>query len=322
MAKKSTKIAITYVVTIVVTVLIIFIVGFVMMKSMNRSSEELENVEVTSSTSPEEYVPSVLDNQTTLFILDAEDRIDGTVFILTRLLPSERRFVVVPLQSDMYVNTSGTESTLYEYYKNNDVAGAKQAIQNIFGITIDKYIKFDKTTFEKAAARFENVNHVFSYSLIGENELTGETTVIRSGNQTLSPSDLTKAFTYWDYKDGETERMAEVGAIFTDFINNSHTRYQTGLDQIVSGILGLNPDTDITEYDYEFKKDAIHYMVDDTVSGCAELVLPSGTYDSASRYVIDSDFVSALKKWFSLDMEDLEADIAQTEISSEDETVS
>lgn len=321
MAKKSTKIAITYVVTILVTVLIIFIVGFFMMKSMNSTSSELENVEVTSSTEAQDYAPSVLDNQTTLFILDAEERLDGTVFILTRLLPTERRFVVVPLQSDMYVNVNGTETTLYEYFKDNDVMGVKRAIENIFGVTVDKYIKFDKTTFEKAAAHFENVNHVFSYSLIGENELTGETTVIRSGNQTLAPSDLTKAFTYWDYKDGESERMSEIGAIFTDLINNSHTRFQTGMDQIVSGILGLNPDTDITEYDYDFKKDALHYMVDETAGGCAELVLPSGTYDSASRYVIDSEFVDALKKWFSLDMEDLDSGVSET-TASEEETLS
>lgn len=300
MAKKSTKIALTYVITIVVTVAVIFIVGLIMIKSTNRSSG-VNDIQVTSSTEPEVYAPSVLDNQTTLFVLDAEDRMTASAFVLTRLLPSEKRLVIVPLQSDMYASVNGTEGTLYEFYRSDGIQGAKRAVESVCGLTVEKYMIFDKSSFETMAAHFEAVNYVFSDTLIYENENTGEVTVIRSGNCSLDPTTMRKAFTYPNFNNGETERAAVIGSIVTDFVNASGERLRTSMDQIFNGIMNSGAETDITVYDYDFKKEAMQYMVDNS-SECAELVLPSGIYDDSGRYVLEDAFVDSLKSWFSLDL--------------------
>lgn len=320
MAKKRTKLAITYFVTILVTAVIILIAGFIMIKTVN-SRESVNDIIVTTVTDSGKYEPSVLDNQTTLFIIDTDDRMSATVFILTRLLPSEKRFVIVPIQSDLYVNVGGEQTTLYDIYRRDDVQGAKRAIESACGIPVEKYLKYNGSAFEKMASHFENVNYVFPYSLICEDQKTKETTVIRSGNQQLSPSDLRKVFTFPDFKNGESERAAVIGSIFNDLINTSHTRYQTGLDVTAEGIIGSAVDTDITEYDFDFKKDALNYMIEGTSAGCAELVLPSGTYNSESEYVFDEDFIVALKKWFGLDTFDFSDEPpANNEASTESKT--
>lgn len=300
MAKKSTKIALTYVITIVVTVVVILVVGLITIKTMNRSSG-VNDIEVTSSTEPEVYAPSVLDNQTTLFVLDAEDRMTATAFVLTRLLPAEKRLVIVPLQSDMYASVNGTEATLYDFYRNDGIQGAKRAVESVCGLTVEKYMIFGKSSFETMAAHFETVNYVFSDTLIYENETTGEVTVIRSGNCSLDPTTMRKAFTYPNYKNGETGRAALIGTVVTDFINASGKRLRTSMDQIFNGVMNSGAETDITVYDYDFKKEAMQYMADNS-SECAELVLPSGVYDEGGRYVLDKAFIDSLRSWFSLDL--------------------
>lgn len=300
MAKKSTKIALTYVITIVVTVVIILVVGLIAIKKTNRSGS-INDIEVTSSTEPEVYTPGVLDNQTTLFVLDAEDRMSATAFVLTRLLPAEKRLVIVPLQSDMYAVVNGVEGTIYDFYRSDGIQGAKRAVENVCGLTAEKYMIFDKSSFETMAAHFETVNHIFSDTLIYENEKTGEVTVIREGNCSLDPTTMRKAFTYPDYRNGETERAALIGEIVTDFVNASGERLRTSMDQVFSGILNSGAETDITVYDYDFKKEALQYMADNS-SECAELVLPSGVYDAEGRYVLDASFVDSLRSWFSLDI--------------------
>lgn len=299
-AKKSTKIALTYIITIVVTVVVILTVGLIMIKTMNRSGS-VSDIEVTSSTEPEVYTPGVLDNQTTLFVLDSEDRLTASAFVLTRLLPSEKKLVIVPLQSDMYATVNGVEGTIYDFYCSDGIQGAKRAVENACGLTVEKYMIFGKSSFETMAAHFETVNHVFSDTLIYENEKTGEVTVIREGNCTLDPTTMRKAFTYPNYKNGETERAAVVGEVVTDLINASGDRLRTSMDQIFNGILNSGAETDITVYDYDFKKDALQYMTDNS-SECAELVLPSGVYDTEGRYVLDTPFVNSLRSWFSLDI--------------------
>lgn len=288
----------TYVTTIVVTVIVILAAGLIMMKTMS-SRESVMDLEVTSA-EPEEYAPSVLDNQTTLLIFDTEDRVDATVFLLTRMLPSERKLIIVPLQSDMYASAGGTEGTLYDIYRSQGVQGAKRAVESVCGLAVEKYMTFNKEGFEKMAAHFETVSYVFPYSLIYENEATGEVTVIREGNQALDSASLRKAFTYPNYRSGETERSVVIGTIAADIINYSNARFRSNLDQIVSGVLGCCTETDISEYDYDFKKEAMMYMTEKE-SGCAETVLPSGQYDEYGRYVLDPDFIISLKTWFCLD---------------------
>lgn len=299
MANKRMKIMLTYVITIVVTVIVILAAGLIMLKTMS-SRESVMDLEVTSA-EPEEYAPSVLDNQTTLFIFDTEDRLNATVFLLTRMLPSERKIIIVPLQSDMYASAGGAEGTLYDIYRSQGVQGAKRAVESVCGLAVEKYMLFDKDGFEKMAAHFETVSYIFPYSLIYENEATGEVTVIREGNEALDAASLRKAFTYPNYKNGEKERSALIGSVTSDIINYSNARFRTNLDQIVSGVLGCCTETDITEYDYDFKKEAMMYMTE-RENGCAETVLPSGQYDEYGRYVLDPDFVSSLKTWFSLDI--------------------
>ncbi|MGN0695158.1 MAG: LCP family protein [Oscillospiraceae bacterium] len=300
MTKKSTKIALTYIITIIVTVAVILTVGLIVIKTTNRSGS-VSDIQVTSSTEPEVYTPGVLDNQTTLFILDAEDRMTASAFVLTRLLPSEKRLVIVPLQSDMYATVNGVEGTIYDFYRSEGIQGAKRAVENVCGLTVEKYMIFDKSSFETMAAHFETVNHVFSDTLIYENEKTGEVTVIREGNCSLDPTTMRKAFTYPEYKNGETERAAVIGEIVTDFINSSNERIRTSMDQIFNAIINSGAETDITVYDYDFKKEAMQYMADNS-SECAELVLPSGVYDAEGRYVLDAAFVDSLRSWFSLDI--------------------
>ena len=302
MAKKGTKIALTYFITIFISILIIAAAGMIFMKKMLAPSQSAADIEVTSS-SDEGYEPTMLDNQTTLFILDAGgDKLSSTVFVLTRLLPSEKSLLIVPLQSDTYANVNGTENTLFGFYEDGGCASLKRAIETDLDTAIDRYMKFDYTNFEKFAAQFAAVNYDIPYALIYEDPATGETTVIRQGGQIMDPTTMLKVFTFPEFKPGETARNAAVGSIVTDFINASvSTRLRTGADAIAQSAIENNTETDISIYDYEFKKEAIQYILDNT-DRPAELIIPSGNYDETGKYVLEDAFVTSLKSRFNSGM--------------------
>lgn len=309
MAKKGTKIALTYFITIIVSILLIGGVAIFLFSRATHQGPSVADIEVTSSTeSPDdEYVPSMLDNQTTLFILDAEDRMSGSVFVLTRMLPSQAKVIIVPLQSDTVVTLNGEEKTLYDHYLTGGVSYARRAVETLCDVSVDKYMKFDKFTFENFAAHFATINYNVPYNLIYENEATGETTVLREGGQAMDPTSMRKIFTFPEFSNGETSRNSVVGTIVTEFLNASKdTRFATGMDPIVETVLQSGVDTDITIYDYEFKKDAMQY----TIENCgqlAELVMPTGEYDENGAYRLDPNFIKALKSWFAVDMYSFEA---------------
>lgn len=304
MAKKGTKIALTYFITIIVSILLIGGVAVFLFSRATHKGPSVADIEVTSSTEnvSEEYAPSMLDNQTTLFILDAEDRISGSAFVLTRLLPSQTKLLIVPLQSDTMITLNGEEKTLYDHYLTGGVSYARRAVESLCDVSVDKYMKFDKFSFENFVAHFTIVNYTVPYDLIYENEKTGETTVLREGGQAMDPTSMRKLFTYPEFSNGETARNTVIGTIVTEFINSSKdTRFESGIDPIVETVLQSGVDTDITVYDYEFKKEAMQYTIENS-NKLAELVMPTGNYDENGAYRLDADFIKSLRSLFAVDI--------------------
>ena len=314
LAKRSTKIALTYFVTIICALLIIGGGSYLLLNHyLNPAEDDISAVEVTTAVQGENdgYVPSALDNQTTLFILDAEDRSTATCFVLVRLLPEKCSAVVVALQSDTAASLNGISGTLYDIYRSSGASAAAHATEGILDVNVDKYVMFRKDSFEKFAALMGSITYDIPYNLIWENTETGENTIIRQGIKELDAVTMRKVLTYPNYKSGESSRISIVGTVATDLINSAqHTRVPNGMDQIFEMFAESGVETDISDFDYRNKKEAIIYIAENSEK-CAELLLPTGNYSEDGKFIPDAEFISTVKAEFGSDMYDKSAEPAQ-----------
>ncbi len=305
MSKKSAKIAATYFVTIIFSLLLIGGAGyFILTRFM---LDDNDNNKITPAqtaapvTSADEYEPTAADSQTLLFIYEEEKKLSSSCFVLARFIPAESKVAIAPLQSDTCLTVDGSTNTLYEFYRLGGSADAVKAVESTFKINIDKYMVMSSESFTTFSNFMGNISYDVPYNLIYEDTATGDTTIVKSGTQTLDSVTLKKVLTFPEYKSGEEERARVVGTIVTELINSGADGIlRDGMDAVFNDIINSDIETDITRYDYDESKTAISYVIDNS-SSPAQLVLPSGTYNDNGCYVPDESFISVLPKLFSIE---------------------
>lgn len=305
MSKRSAKIAATYFLTIIMSLLLIGGGGYLFITKYLEKEPETDGMDdivmQDSSAQNAEYAPVFGDGRTVLFIYEAEKSQTSTSFLLARFAPADNKAVLVPLQTDIACELNGTANTLYEFYRLGGTAEAKKAVEKFTGLTVDKYLKFSKDSFTLFSDFMGNVDYDIPYNLIIENPSTGESTVIKSGNQLLDSNTLRKVMCYPDYNGGEEYRAKVVGNLAAELLNSGcRGILRDGLDTVFTDIINSDIETDITKYDYEEDKPAINYVLENT-SAPAQLVIPSGSYNENGCYQLDEAFVDALPRWFAME---------------------
>ncbi|MDE5577533.1 MAG: hypothetical protein K2J11_09120, partial [Oscillospiraceae bacterium] len=112
MAKKGTKIALTYFITIMLTLIIIGGICFMLFRQLTAPKEPDAKAPDIAELTADQYVPDASNNKTTLFIFDSEKRMSGCSFMLVRLIADEQRMAIMPLPADTCAHVGGTEDRL------------------------------------------------------------------------------------------------------------------------------------------------------------------------------------------------------------------
>ena len=305
MAKKSTKIALTYFITICVTLLLIgglcvFLLGDI----MNPDTNKTPSVELEQMGSGSGYVPTVNDNKTTLFIFDSQKKMTGTCFMLVRMVASESQLVLMPIPADTYASPDGTENSIYEFYRTGGSAKAVQAVESAMDIKVDYYLKLNNESFAALVNIFGGVNFSVPYNLIYADPNTGEETIIREGDNYLDYNSLRKVITFPAYNSGEEYRAKMMGIAFLDLVNkNVVSGFSSNIDDYFSQVINSTVETNFTAYDYKELSDAMKYVASST-DRIATLVTVSGAYDENGLFVLEEGFLKAVPEWLGLDLED------------------
>lgn len=312
MAKKGTKIALTYFITIIITLIIIGGICFMLFRYLTAPKEPDAAAEPgIERLVAEEYVPTSVNNKTTLFIFDSEKRLSGCCFLIVRLIADEQRMVIMPVPADTYAYADGTEDSLYEFYRRGGTPQAVAAAENAAGIQIDYYMKLNNDSFSVIADIFGGVDFDVPYNLIYSNPDTGEETIIREGSTYLDSEMLRKVITYPLYNSGEEYRAKITGVAVNDLINrNIDESFSSHVDDYFSAVINSSAETNFTAYDYKEQSEAMKYVAssDDRVS---QLVTVTGAYNADGLFVLDENFLKSLTERFKLydtDMESVETE--------------
>lgn len=301
MAKKGTKIALTYLITIMVTFIVIGGICFMLFRELTSPKEQKrEPPQIEQLSEAGGYTPDPADNKTTLFIFDAEKRMNGSCFMIVRMIADEQRLVVMPLPSDTYAEVGGVSDSLYEFYRKGGAPQAVLAAENASGVKMDYYMKLNTESFGIVTGIFGGVDFEVPYNLIYTNGDTGEETIIREGSNYLDSNLMRKVITYPLYNSGEEYRAKITGVIVNDLINkNVSEDFSNHIDDYFSAVINSSAETNFTAYDYEEQSAAMKYVAENDEKIC-QLVTVTGAYNDKSLFVLDENFLMSLTERFKL----------------------
>lgn len=301
MAKKSSKIALTYFITIMVTFIVIGGLGYMLFQYLqNPPSDNTEDVNVLPIDEQQEYAPTEANNVSTLFIFDSEKRLSGTCFMLVRTAATERKLVLMPLPADTAATLDGTENSLYEFYRLGGAQKAVSAAENCTGTKIDYYMKLNNESFSTFVSIFGGIDINIPYNLVYTNPDTGEETIYREGSIYADSSNLRKILTYPLYTAGEEYRAKILGVAASDLINkNVDVSFSNHVDDYFSTVINSPVETNFTAYDYEEHSEALKYIASSN-ERIAQLVTVTGAYNDNNFFELDADFIRAIPEWLGL----------------------
>lgn len=302
MSKRTSKVALTYILTIIFTLVAAALVCGYAFSSLlsdggnDDSVSDDEIVQLEPMTVLGSYEPTAKDSKTLLLILDAEKRESGSCFLIARFLPTEKKVVLLPLPSNTLVADGEENSTLYNVYRNNGTKKTVSAVEACLNISVDKYIKFNRSSFSVIADIFGSIDYIIPYNLVYDNPDTGEATVIKSGSRMLDSTDIRKVLTYPNYTQGEEYRTQCLGIIANELITKGTTNaasFADNLDDYFVTIINSDIDTDITAYDYDDIDNALKYVIRNSTA-ISSFIFSSGSTNEDGQYVIDEKFLATL----------------------------
>lgn len=301
MAKKSSKIALTYFITIIVTFIVIGGLGYILLQYLqNPPEKEAEEVSIMPEDNQNGYVPAAENNVSTLFILDSAKRLSGSCFMLVRTSATERKLVLMPLPADTAAVVDGGENSLYEFYRLGGAQRAVKAAENCTGTKIDYYMKLNNDSFSTLVSVFGGTDVNIPYNLVYTDPDTGEETIYREGSTYADGDILRKILTYPLYTAGEEYRAKILGVTFSDLVNkNVGDSFSSHVDDYFSTVINSPVETNFTAYDYEKHSGALKYIAESN-ERIARLVTVTGEYNDNNFFELDADFVRAIPEWLGL----------------------
>ena len=233
--------------------------------------------------------PTEADNMTLMFVLDEASDASPLTFMAVRVMPAEKKMILVSIPSNMLAIVDGRQDTVSSFYKTNGIQGAMNAIQNEAGIYADRYIILNSESFQKICNIFAGVNYQIPLGTQGfaDNEEV----------QYLGPSQIEKLITNPFFENGESERSAVVSDVISEMINQTdYDRIVASMDSNFRTLINMM-NTDISSIDYSNEKSALKYMYTYGSRICT-FRLATGRTSADGMLVLDSDFQESISEYF------------------------
>lgn len=252
MAKKKTgSIAVPYLVTIFIGILIVGGGTFFLLNYLGILDRQKELPEPT----PRQIATtSYADNHSILLILDEPEEKCSSTFLLMRSIPKDKKLVFLGIPTNTIALVDDNQQNIKSAYESGGASAAVNFTEQLMGITVDRYMKFDSESFVKICNILGGVAYPISEDIAGFN---GD-----GSNQYLNAEQIDRYVTYAAFKDGEVERAYNVSSIISAMVNQSSgVRIADGLDNTFNTLVNMT-DTNITAVDYKNHKTAIKTMLE------------------------------------------------------------
>ena len=285
--RKSGSIAVPFLVTIFLGLIIIGGLAFGLYNylGLNKSAPLDEPTPRAASVVSEE------DNHTVLLILDTPEQKCSSTFVLMRSKPLKKNVTFIGIPTNTISIIDGQQEHIQNSYERGGAQAAVNFVNQTFGITVDRYIKFDSESFKKVCDVLGGVSYYVEPDIAGFKK--------SGGDEYLNSRQIETLITYPMFNGREVQRAYIASSIMSSMLNQTDGKrvadnFKTSFDSIINMV-----NTDITAVDYKNRQYAIRNMLE-FGTAIANFVIIDGEV-SNDDFIPSEKFLSELKTTYFKD---------------------
>ena len=285
--KKSGSIAVPFLVTIFIGLLIVGGAAYGIYKYFGFNKQE-----PLSEPEPRAVnIVSAEDNHTILFILDEPDKKCSSTFVLMRSKPKDKRMTFIGIPTNTIAIVDGSQQKIQDSYERGGAPAAVNFTEQAFGISIDRYMKFDSASFVKLCDILGGVTYTVDANIAGFQKDGGE--------QFLNGTQVETLVTYSMFEGREVHRAYVASSIMAAMINQNDKKrisdnFKSSFDIIINMVT-----TDVTSVDFRNRQNAIRSMLENSEAPATFLILDGET--SNSDFIPSAVFLNDLREQYFKD---------------------
>jgi len=279
--KKSGRIAVPFLVTIFLGLLIIgggafWIYNYL---GLNKSAPLEEPTPRAAA------VVTAEDSHTILLILDEPEQKCSSTFVLMRSNPLEKRIIFIGIPTNTISIIEGQQEHIQNSYERGGAQSAVNFVNQTFGITVDRYMKFESESFRKVCDILGGVTYYVEPDIAGFKKEGGE--------EYLNSRQIETLITYPMFNGREVQRAYTASSILSSMINQTDGKrvadnFRTSFDSVINMIT-----TDVTAVDYKNRQHAIRNMLENGTSIANFIILDGET--SNDDFIPSETFLESLR---------------------------
>ena len=287
--KKTGHVAIPFLITIIIGLVIVGGLAAGIFNYLGLGQEEELKEPIPRSVGQVTYE----DNHTILFIFDEPEKDEPVTFVLMRSRPFKKKieFIGIPNNSIALVNNE--QASIKNNYQSGGAASAKDFVEAVFGVKVDKYMKFNSAAFKKACDILGCVKYPVNADIAGfKNDGT---------EQDLNSDQIEQFITYELFSGGEAERTVIASDVLRAMINQQKGKnIADNLDISFEAIINM-VETDVNAVDYKNRKGAIKYMLENGNTIAGSIALDGKT--AGDDFIPSASSIEKIKEQYFTDTE-------------------
>ncbi len=199
-----------------------------------------------------------------LFALEGDERLE--LLGVMRLNSAEKSVRVSFLSAETYCSFNNLKGTMNEHYNEGGVKQLVWAVGEYAGISIERYIVADYTSFKNILNRIGDMTVVLEHDIICGQDAASF--IIEEGQQTLVPEMMTKYFGY--LCENESAFSDEIANIMMKYGEELFCKDETAVESNFNAIIS-EFSTDISAQDYVTYKTAIKALANPQILSSIEV---------------------------------------------------
>lgn len=233
------------------------------------------------------------DNHTILLILDDPEKNEPVTFMLMRSRPYHKKIEFIGIPNNSIALVDNAQVSIKTNYESGGAASAKDFVEKVFDIKVDKYMKFNSAAFKKVCDIVGCVKYAVNADIAG---FTNDGT-----EQDMNSDQMEMFVTYELFSGGEAERVEIAADVIRAMINQQKGKnIADNMDNSFQTIINM-VETDITAADYKERKPAIKYMLENGTT-IAEMVALNGK-TAGDDFIPSSDTINKIREKYFEDKE-------------------
>ena len=258
------------------------------------------NEREVSSLVAEDTTPTAEDRFTTLYV-QVTDQGEMENGLLVRVIPDRLAVRIVPVSTGLMaaVEEGDVKSTVGEIFAAEGVVAVRRAVENAYGVDIDKYMTVSDSAFDSVVDYIGGVTYTPTEDMFYYNPQTAEEISCKRGEKIALNHHLLRLFlNYPSFEDGLSTNAKVTADIMESFINDAFMQVDMLTDNLdtIFNIIYNSSDTDMTRNDFVRYKSGIVYILNAGSNPCDSLN-PIGTWHD-NTFEVSKGFASELAEFF------------------------